>query len=49
MPPPLNPEAAQEDWPTFCAEGLSLKAVVKDNKGWEFVDEGSNQCAGCHK
>lgn len=49
MPPPINPEAAQEDWPTFCAEGLMLKSIVKENRGWEFVDEGSNQCAGCHK
>lgn len=49
MPPPINLEAAQEDWPTFCAESLTLKSIVQDNKGWEFVDEGSNRCAGCHK
>jgi len=49
MPPPLNPEAAQEDWPTFCAEGVGLQQYVADNKGWQWVDEGSNACAGCHK
>lgn len=49
MPPPLNPEAAQEDWPTFCAQDAALNSIVQQNKGWEFVDEGSNQCAGCHK
>eukprot|EP00775_Hariotina_reticulata_P001441 gene1441-1782_t len=49
MPRPLNPEAAQEDWPTFCAESLGLQQFVQENKGWEWVDEGSNACAGCHK
>lgn len=49
LPPPINPEAAQEDWPTFCAQDLGLKGIVQDNKGFEFVDEGSSQCAGCHK
>lgn len=49
LPPPINPEAAQEDWPTFCAQDIALKSIVQENKGWEFVDEGSNQCAGCHK
>lgn len=46
MPSPLNPEAAQEDWPTFCAEGLGLQKFVVENKGWEWVDEGTNACAG---
>jgi hypothetical protein len=49
LPPPLNPEAAQEDWPTFCAQDAGLNSIVQENKGWEFVDEGNNQCAGCHK
>ncbi|KAF8064555.1 pbpX [Scenedesmus sp. PABB004] len=49
LPPPLNPEAAQEDWPTFCAEGLGLQKYVGDNTGWEWVDEGTNACAGCHR
>jgi lysophospholipase L1-like esterase len=49
LPRPLNPEAAQERWSTFCANGLSMKEHVVDNKGWEFVDEGSDACGGCHK
>jgi hypothetical protein len=49
MPAPLNPEAAQEDWPTFCAESLGLQQFVQENNGWDWVDEGSNACAGCHK
>eukprot|EP00879_Flechtneria_rotunda_P005860 GHRR01006166.1.p1 GENE.GHRR01006166.1~~GHRR01006166.1.p1 ORF type:complete len:523 (+),score=78.66 GHRR01006166.1:141-1571(+) len=49
MPQPLNPEAAQESWPTFCAENEGLQGYVQDNRGWEWVDEGSNACAGCHK
>ena len=49
MPPPLNPDAAQEDWPTFCAEGPGLQKVVAGNDGWDWVDEGSNACPGCHK
>uniref|UniRef100_A0A383VWI2 SGNH hydrolase-type esterase domain-containing protein n=1 Tax=Tetradesmus obliquus TaxID=3088 RepID=A0A383VWI2_TETOB len=49
LPPPLNPEAAQEDWPTFCAEGLGLQKYVTENKGWKWVDEGTNACAGCHR
>lgn len=46
MPQPLNPDAAQEDWPTFCAEGLGVQKHVVDNKGWKWVDEGTNACAG---
>eukprot|EP00878_Enallax_costatus_P008946 GHUV01009354.1.p1 GENE.GHUV01009354.1~~GHUV01009354.1.p1 ORF type:complete len:410 (+),score=40.39 GHUV01009354.1:593-1822(+) len=46
MPNPLNPEAAQEDWPTFCAEGLGVQKHVADNQGWQWVDEGTNACAG---
>jgi hypothetical protein len=49
LPPPVNPEAAQERWSTFCADGLKLKDHVTENKGWKWVDEGSNACAGCHK
>jgi hypothetical protein len=49
MPPPINPEAAQERSSTFCANGLELKDHVVENKGWEMVDEGSNACPGCHK
>lgn len=49
LPLPINPETAQENWPTFCAQDVALKSIVQENKGWDFVDEGSNQCAGCHK
>lgn len=48
---PLNPDAAMEDWPTFCAEGQGLQKVVKPSPGgeWQWVDEGSSACPGCHK
>lgn len=48
---PLNPDAASEDWPTFCAEGANLKDVVTpgDDEEWQWVDEGSSACPGCHK
>lgn len=49
MPAPLNPEAAQESWPSFCAEGLALQKYVTQQRGWRWVDEGSSACAGCHK
>jgi hypothetical protein len=51
MAAPLNPDAAMEDWPTFCAEGANLKSVVTpgDDEEWQWVDEGSNACPGCHK
>jgi hypothetical protein len=49
LPPPINPETAQERWNTFCATGLKLKEHVVANRGWKFVDEGSNACPGCHK
>jgi hypothetical protein len=49
LPPPINAEAAQEDWPTFYAQDLALKSIVQDSSGFEFVDEGSSQCAACHK
>lgn len=49
LPPPLNPETAQEDWPTFCAHDAGINSIVEETKGWSFVDEGSNICAGCHK
>jgi hypothetical protein len=49
LPPPIKPEAAQEHWTTFCADGLKLKEHVVANKGWNWVDEGSNTCGGCHK
>jgi hypothetical protein len=46
LPPPLNPEAAQESWPTFCAEGVGLKHYIVNNTGWTWVDEGSSACEG---
>lgn len=48
---PLNPDAAMEDWPTFCAEGQRLQGVVAPSGGedWQWVDEGSSACPGCHK
>eukprot|EP00877_Chromochloris_zofingiensis_P014366 jgi/Chrzof1/9183/Cz03g39010.t1 len=49
MPAPLNPDAAQEDSPTFCAEGIGLQDHVISKEGFKWVDEGSNACAGCHK
>ncbi len=49
LPPPINDDAAQESWPTFCAEGVGLKQYVLEQKGWDWVDEGSNACEGCHK
>jgi len=45
----MTTRPAQEDWPTFCAEGVGWQQYVADNKGWQWVDEGSNACAGCHK
>jgi lysophospholipase L1-like esterase len=49
LPAPINPEAAQERWSTVCANGPTLKEHVVDSRGWEFVDEGSDACPGCHK
>jgi hypothetical protein len=49
LPPPINPEAAQERYRTFCAVELKLKEHVVENKGWKWVDEGTNACPGCHK
>ena len=51
MVAPLNPDAAMEDWPSFCAEGANLRNVVtpSDAEDWQWVDEGSNACPGCHK
>ncbi|KAI8472193.1 MAG: hypothetical protein J3K34DRAFT_519954 [Monoraphidium minutum] len=59
MVAPLNPDAAMEDWPTFCAQAQGLQKVVTLSGGgggggggggdWQWVDEGSNACPGCHK
>jgi hypothetical protein len=51
MVAPLNRDAAMEDWPTFCAEGEGLQKVVAPSGegAWQWVDEGSSACPGCHK
>lgn len=49
MPKMISPTTASENQPGFCAEGEGLQSVLYQNQGWEFIDDGSNACEGCHK
>lgn len=52
LPPFISPVAAKQlDRDNWCVAGWDLKDKPIANKGWEWVDEGRDDCKvpGCHK
>jgi hypothetical protein len=49
LPPPLLPSTLVDYDGSWCADGPALQHHVVDSPGFQFTDEGSAQCAACHK